>query len=413
MTSLKSTQSLRICALSLLSFLIVGSYGLARPCIDSLFLAHHSSQKLPLVWLYTVGFVALVIAIYNRFNTRYSLLKLLGISSLLSASLLVLCLLSIPTSFKQEAVFALYIWKEVYMVLLIEIFWSFSDSTFNIKNARWAYGLLLGLGSFGGVLGNFFVGSLASYYGTLHSLWFLLPIFFLCSLICKVFATTIDDAEVSTYPKTVPPFLQSFQTIRQSQYLFPLLLMVAVIQIATTLIDFQFNTSLQIQIPSLDERTDLIGKTHAIIDVISVALQFFTGFILRTVSVSGTLLSIPFLLATSLVLFMAFPRFLMVVVLKIASKCFDYSLFRASKEILYIPLSHTEKTQGKALIDIFVYRLSKGFSSLLIMGLIAFEAASYVPALTLGFLIIWTCLCYVIVKRYRSIVSLEEEFSGT
>ncbi len=33
-------------------------------------------------------------------------------------------------------------------------------------------------------------------------------------------------------------------------------------------------------------------------------------------------------------------------------KALDYSLFRAGKEMLYLPLSYGEKTRGKALVDI-------------------------------------------------------------
>ena len=44
---------------------------------------------------------------------------------------------------------------------------------------------------------------------------------------------------------------------------------------------------------------------------------------------------------------------------KVASKAFDYSLFRAAKEILYIPLSHPERTQGKTFVDMMAYRMAK------------------------------------------------------
>lgn len=48
------------------------------------------------------------------------------------------------------------------------------------------------------------------------------------------------------------------------------------------------------------------------------------------------------------------------VVAKSASKIFDYTIFKSSKEILYIPLSYEERTVGKAIVDMFSYRLAKG-----------------------------------------------------
>ena len=47
------------------------------------------------------------------------------------------------------------------------------------------------------------------------------------------------------------------------------------------------------------------------------------------------------------------PKFLFMILVKISSKTLDYSLLRGTKEILYIPLSRAEKTQGKGIIDIF------------------------------------------------------------
>jgi AAA family ATP:ADP antiporter len=44
-------------------------------------------------------------------------------------------------------------------------------------------------------------------------------------------------------------------------------------------------------------------------------------------------------------------------------KAFDYSLFRAAKEVLYVPLSFGERYRAKEIIDVFGYRTGKGASS--------------------------------------------------
>ena len=48
----------------------------------------------------------------------------------------------------------------------------------------------------------------------------------------------------------------------------------------------------------------------------------------------------------------------------VAFKCIDYSLFRAAKELLYIPLSYDAKYRTKGIIDVFAYRFGKGAASL-------------------------------------------------
>jgi len=96
-------------------------------------------------------------------------------------------------------------------------------------------------------------------------------------------------------------------------------------------------------------------------------------------------------------------------VLKIGSKTFDYTLFRAAKEILYIPLSYEEKTAGKSVVDMFTYRLAKGSASLLLMGLIALELQDYIPLVSIAFLACWLILVVIVAKRFRELVSRDDE----
>ena len=49
-------------------------------------------------------------------------------------------------------------------------------------------------------------------------------------------------------------------------------------------------------------------------------------------------------------------------------KVLDYSVFRAAKELLYIPLSFDSRYRAKALIDAFGYRFSKGAVSGILAG---------------------------------------------
>ncbi|MGB9595881.1 MAG: Npt1/Npt2 family nucleotide transporter, partial [Candidatus Poribacteria bacterium] len=44
-------------------------------------------------------------------------------------------------------------------------------------------------------------------------------------------------------------------------------------------------------------------------------------------------------------------------------KAFDYSIFRAGKEIFYMPLSFDSRYRAKEVIDAFGYRASKGISA--------------------------------------------------
>jgi ATP/ADP translocase len=107
--------------------------------------------------------------------------------------------------------------------------------------------------------------------------------------------------------------------------------------------------------------------------------------------------------------FVLLPHFAIIVVVKIANKSLDYSLFRGVKEILYIPLSREEKTQGKGLIDIFMYRLARGLSSLILMGMIALGLTSFVMEFSLALAILWLVLATIITRRYQALVKTSNE----
>jgi AAA family ATP:ADP antiporter len=395
--------NLRTTLLASLAFTIIASYASARSTIDSLFLAHFKSDQLPQVWLATALTTAIVISAYNHFNIRRGLLSILSIASLLSAACVAAILLAFNLTEESWLIFALCVWKEVYIVVLIEIFWSYADVIFSLHMARKTYGILLAMGSVGGFLVNFSVGPVALSFGTLSAVWLVVPILCFCSALALVCRRWIGDPppaptknEQESWPKT-----SSIQVLLKSHYLVPLLFIVTCVQIVVALVDFDFNRMLQVTYPSVDERTNIIGNIYAIIDLGSVALQICMVHILRLLGVGGALLAVPTVLSGIAVLFAAFPVFSSVVALKASTKCFDYSVFRAAKEILYIPLSRREKTQGKALIDMLTYRVAKGLSSLLLMVVVALSLSQYILSMAMLCLLAWILLTVVVVRRYH------------
>jgi len=132
-----------------------------------------------------------------------------------------------------------------------------------------------------------------------------------------------------------------------------------------------------------------------------------SGPILRLFGVPAVLFAVPVVLGVAVGVFAILPGFSTVAVVKVASKTFDYSIFRVAKEILYIPLSHNEKTMGKSLIDILGYRIAKVGTSLLMLGILA-----WITTLTLVVIPVWLWITHVVVKRFRNKVSRKEELQS-
>jgi AAA family ATP:ADP antiporter len=160
-------------------------------------------------------------------------------------------------------------------------------------------------------------------------------------------------------------------------------------QLVVNLVDFQFNSVIETFYPETDARTAVIGQVYAAINLGSLVLQLGAGLVLSLLGVSRSLLAIPLIVGSTLVVFVLMPGFAAIAVAKVASKAFDYSIFRAAKELLYIPLGYAEKTQGKAVVDILTYRVAKGGASAMLIGLGLFGAADLALACALVCAVLW------------------------
>lgn len=393
----------RIAGLSLLAFLILASYEAARPATESLFLKAHGSAGLPYVWIAVGGAAAVSVAVYNRLARRMRLMRLMSGTAMVALALFGV-LLFLRRANVPGATFLLYVVKDVYVVILVEIFWSHANAVFPIKTARWIYGLFCVSGSLGGASADFLVARLSETYGTSAAYLLLAPLLVSIALGAVLVPSTSTGRE----QKAASTFRESLEVFRRSRYLVWMLLLIATTQVVITLIDFHYNSVLEQTFPDIDVRTSVISNVYLAINISAIGLQLLTGPILRLAGVPATLLFVPLLLGSTLGAFALVPRFLLLAVTKVLSKCLDYSVFRATKEILYIPLTYAEKTQGKALVDMLTYRVAKAGASLLLIALVGLEAGAFVMLLTLALIGMWLFVTRIITRRYRALIEEAE-----
>ncbi|HLD44386.1 MAG TPA: hypothetical protein VJC18_03030, partial [bacterium] len=201
--------------LSALAFLILFSYGIARPAAESLFLKAHGNEALPHVWLWLTVVMLAVAALYNHLLCRISLVPLFGavavFFALLPAFFIVLVKAEIPGSH-----YALYIWKDVYIIVLVEIFYTFLNSVFPIKLARWYYGFFGMIAALGGSVASFLVGPLAKWGGTRNSLWLVTATLLLCAALCWPLSRSALNISPSSFKNKRTHLINACQVVRQS-----------------------------------------------------------------------------------------------------------------------------------------------------------------------------------------------------
>jgi hypothetical protein len=147
--------------------LVLLSYSFMRSVADSLFIHYIGSDNLHLGWIYTGVAITLSVLVYNRLVHRVHTLHLFGGSVLLSLVLgsFFWCLLYRGHS---SAIIPFYIFKEVYVIFLVEQIWTLCSLVFAEKSAKVFYGFFMTIATTGAVGGNIIAASLVHRVGTLN-----------------------------------------------------------------------------------------------------------------------------------------------------------------------------------------------------------------------------------------------------
>jgi len=132
-------------------------------------------------------------------------------------------------------------------------------------------------------------------------------------------------------------------------------------QVFATVGTLRFYQLLEIAHPLKDARSAYLGTFWAATNCVAFAMQFvLTPLLLKRLPLAATLAGIPAVHLATCSLMLGFPVLPTAALALMLFKAADYSIFRASKELLYIPLSYDARYRAKQVVDAFNYRFSKG-----------------------------------------------------
>jgi len=298
----------------------------------------------------------------------------------------------------------LFLVKEFYVVLLIEQYWSYMNSRFTPEAAKRLNGPITGVAGLGSVAGGWAVAQLAVPLGT----DLLIPLAALALLPSAWLAnrTYARFGEPQPEQASVEPAAASgpvsksdslgWQTITQSKQLAALLAVVLATQIIAAVLDFKFQGLLsEAFVGRPDEETAFQGQFWFYLNSAAVTFQFvLTPLILSFLALRVVHLLMPLVHSVVILWAIVDPSVVSVGAAFFLFKMFDYSLFRASKELIYLPLSFSARYRAKEFIDVFGYRTGKGGSSLVVLGLqkLGIAMMNYYLMIALAFVLIWLAL---------------------
>lgn len=158
-------RSLLRCALLFTNFfLIIAALYHLKPASRSIFLEAVGSEFLPYVWIATALILGLIVSFYYRLIARFSRLHVV-ITTVLIIIVLLIWFRPLLLHPSQITAFAFFIFVDILSVILVEQFWSLTNTIYSEQEGKRWYGFIATGGLVGGVVGGLATGVLIKNVG--------------------------------------------------------------------------------------------------------------------------------------------------------------------------------------------------------------------------------------------------------
>lgn len=408
----KKKELLTVTLLFLNFFFIIVTYYIAKPVRSALVVTNLGSDALPYIWILVSIFLGLFVSIYSELLVnRLRRDKLIA----LTTGFFILCVLAIRwlLNFNIPWLSGLfYLWSDVFSVIMVEQFWSFCNDIFDTNQAKRLYGIIGGGGILGGVGGSALTNRLVPWIGTSNLLYvcaIVLSLVVVFTYFVQMIASPKRDVKenlpVADRSKSKVDFFDGFKLVGTNPYLRSILIVVLLTQAVSNMIDYQFNVSLEKQFIGMDTKTTFISDFYFWLNLFSFFLMsVITSPLQRMFGLLGSLLILPGTDFLGMAIHLMIPSVTVVYGLKFFDKALNYSISRASKEILYIPTSQESKYKAKAVIDMFAFRFSKIISVSIIVPFTTILPLGLFNYATLGLAFILVLMTWKLGVRYLGIM---------
>ncbi len=392
-------------------FVLFG-YEFIRSVSSSLFIEAYGAENLPRGMVAVPPSMIVMLYGYGRLLSWQGATRALAITSLFSGILILGCYAALARGLHFAAAI-IYVFREAYIVIVIEQFWSFVNSVLTTEQAKRINGPFCAVGSIGAFLGGTSVHRLATKLGSEVLLLFtaasLVP-----TAILGVAAYKLGGEPKPTVKEAGGQLGHiGVKTLFRSRYLVLIGLLILTTQLVSTVLDLRFNGLAESEISDKDMRTAFFGGVYGNLGLASGVLQLLlVPLALRFVALPYIHLSIPIVHFVSSCALTASPSLRTGTAAYTLFKALDYSIFRAGKELFYMPLSYDSRYRVKQIIDSFGYRFSKGGSAALIelvkLAVKTIPGAAFSITATV-MATVWAPLAFNLARMYRKLHKPEAE----
>jgi AAA family ATP:ADP antiporter len=349
------------------------------------------------------------ITYYHRLVARHSRFNVVLGTCLTISILLVLFRFLIELPGPIVAV-CFYVFVDIISVVLVEQFWSLTDSVYTTREGKSWYGFIGTGGLIGGIAGGG-LSALLIQHTRLQTPDLLVTA---AVTIGIIFVLTWMMGHIGLYcevehvARAEAAGKGGWRALGQSRYLMLIAAVLLLAQLVSPIIDYQFLNTVEASYPEREARTAFISLFFSVMGFISVGINLaMTPLIHRFFGTIAGLLIQPLMISLFSWAFLFQPTLFIGSAAKISDRGLSYSINRASKELLYIPLDPVIIYQAKAWIDMFGYRLFKVSGSILILLCTQWLPVSLGIAqlswMTTGICAAWFAIIMVLRYEYRRV----------
>lgn len=404
-------QRLKAFLLAVNLLFIIVSYYTVKTASRSIILEDAGSAILPYIWIGSALVMLLLVPAYQWVCAHVSRFTLLFVTLFGAMGAIGLFWLGLQTPTVTEAAL-FYGFSDIISVVLVEQFWSLTNSEFQTQSARRWYGLIGSGGLLGGLAGALLTVQLIEQFG-LGTGDLLLVSIAVIGVIAVISAYMTFSGmfanRVAAQPDGTAP--TGPRVVEENSYLLLVATILLLAQLATPFIEYQFMTLVGDQYADQDQRTVYLSQIFAWISGVALLINLtMTRLVHRHFGAIGGLIVRPLVLAGGSAVFLLMPVVNVAAMLRVLDKALAYSINRASRELLYVPMSTLTVYQAKAWIDMLGFRMFKVFGSGVIILLTAKLTRPFTLAelslVVIGICVSWTFAILSIRRRYQGLLRL-------
>jgi ATP/ADP translocase len=375
---------------------LFGGYEFIRSPAESIFMEQFGAAYKPYAIACVPFMMAAMIYGYGWLLSRAGAKKAMAFSMLGSAAFFLLAWLLLGRAGRWLA-FLLLVFKESYVVVISEQYWSFINSVLKDEEGKVFNGPVAGLGALGSLAGGWLLGRYAVALGTGMFVGFAALAILPAAVLFWIGYNNAGEPKPADDEAGGKKGHLHLRILAENRTVLLIAFIIFAAQVVATALDFRFTQLVQNFVPQTDLRTAYLGRFWMNVNIFSFSMQFLaTPLLLRYIPRRGILTAIPAVHIVTCVLLFLNPTLGLASTAFLLFKGMDYSIFRASKETLYIPFSYDTRYRAKQVADAFTYRFAKGVTATWVSFLTAMGtvSAGFYPALAAVFSGAWLAMSF-------------------